>query len=320
MNRLISVIIPVYNAENDILRCVGSILDQNYKNFELIIIDDGAKDRSGTLCDEISLYDNRVCVLHQSNKGAGAARNSGLSIAKGEYIVFVDSDDMIRNGYFEALSKHDEDVVFIDVDNIDSRGRLVKKEYMNSFRNLPKDEILRSQMTGKLPWGGVRKCVKRSLIEQNHISYSNHKIGEEAIYSYQVLRYAKTIGFIEQPVYCYMLHDNSLSNSKVDDPWGDVALALKGLVIECGDYPKYADTLNSFIYTAGAVSVYKMAQYYSFNLFIDKAKKRIAQMDASIDKEYKTDWMHISVKVRFLLWLMKYRCWFTIWVAIRAKR
>ena len=150
----ISIIIPVYNAERFLKRCVDSVLMQTYKDFELILVDDGSKDGSGAMCDNIAAQDNRVHVVHQKNEGAGAARNAGLTIAKGEYIVFVDSDDMIRQGYFEALSKHDEDIVFVNVDNIDEHGRLVKREYMSDFKLLPVDEILRSQMTGKLPWGG----------------------------------------------------------------------------------------------------------------------------------------------------------------------
>ena len=155
MNKpFISVIIPVYNSEHSIKRCVDSVTVQNYQNFELILVDDGSKDGSGAMCDNFAAQDNRVHIIHQKNAGAGAARNAGLTMAKGEYIVFVDSDDMIRQGYFEALAKHDEDVVFVNVDNIDEHGRLVKREYMSDFKLLSVDEILRSQMTGKLPWGG----------------------------------------------------------------------------------------------------------------------------------------------------------------------
>jgi len=153
----ISVIIPVYNAEKYLQPCVDSVLMQTYKDFELILVDDGSRDGSGAMCDNIASQDSRVHVVHQKNAGAGAARNAGLSKAQGEYIVFVDSDDMIRQGYFESLAPHNEDVVFVNVDNIDEHGRLVKREYMSDFKLLPVDEILRSQMTGKLPWGGGKK-------------------------------------------------------------------------------------------------------------------------------------------------------------------
>lgn len=154
----ISVIIPVYNSEHSIIQCVDSVIAQKYKNFELILIDDGSKDMSGALCDIIASRDCHVRVIHQKNAGAGAARNAGLALAHGEYIVFVDSDDMIRQGYFDALAQHNEDVVFVNVDNIDEYGKLVKREYMTDFKHLQMDEILRFQMTGKLPWGGKKVC------------------------------------------------------------------------------------------------------------------------------------------------------------------
>lgn len=150
----ISVVIPVFNAEFFLQRCVDSILSQSYQNFELILVDDGSKDMSGAMCDNIASQDSRVRVIHQKNAGAGAARNVGISVANGEYIVFVDSDDTIRQGYLNSLAQHDEDVVFVNVDNINGHGKLVKREYMTDFKHLSVDEILRSQMTGKLPWGG----------------------------------------------------------------------------------------------------------------------------------------------------------------------
>ena len=142
--------------------------------------------------------------------------------------------------------------------------------------------------------GGVRKCVKRELLTKNNIWYSNHKIGEEAIYSYLVLRFAKTVGFIEKPVYHYLQHEDSLSNSVVDDPWGDVALALRDKAIEVGDYSEYGNTINAFIETAAIVSVYKMAQHYPYNVFRQKAKERWSQMQMQIDKDVPIDKEHQS--------------------------
>ncbi len=315
MTSKISVIIPIYNSEAYIQRCVESVLTQTYKNFELILVNDGSKDGSGKICDNIAAQDKRVCVIHQKNAGAGAARNAGLAIAQGEYIVFVDSDDMLRQGYFEVLAIHDEDIVFINVDNINEDGKLVKREYMTGFKHLSVDEILRYQMTGKLPWGGVRKCVKSNIIKEHNIEYSHHRVGEEAIYSYQVLRYANTVGFIDQACYCYMLRDDSLSQSKEEDPWGEVAISLKKEIDRHGDYMKYADTLNAFISTAAAVSIFKIAQYNSYRSFKSKARKRIKKLQTDIDYNHKIDWKHTNYQVRGLLWLTKIHCWSIIWLA-----
>lgn len=99
----ISVIVPVYKAEQYIEDCVQSILKQTYKSFELILVDDGSPDRSGALCDALAQTDSRIRVLHQENGGAASARNAGLDIAEGRYIAFVDGDDMIHPQYLEFL-------------------------------------------------------------------------------------------------------------------------------------------------------------------------------------------------------------------------
>ena len=94
---LISVIVPVYNSEQTLHRCIDSILGQTYRNFELLLINDGSKDRSGEICDEYASNDSRISVFHQENSGPSAARNFGLTQAKGQYIVFQDSDDYLLN-------------------------------------------------------------------------------------------------------------------------------------------------------------------------------------------------------------------------------
>ena len=95
---IISVIVPVYNAEKTLRRCVDSILAQTFEDFELILINDGSKDQSGDICDEYAAKDPRVKTVHKTNGGVSSARNAGLCIAQGEYIAFIDSDDYIQIG------------------------------------------------------------------------------------------------------------------------------------------------------------------------------------------------------------------------------
>ena len=114
----LSVIVPIYNAEKFLMRCVNSILDQKFKDFELILIDDGSSDASPEICDEIIKNDNRIVVIHQDNAGVAAARNIGIEIATGNYIAFVDSDDFIEEEmYFSMINiaeKYNCDVVMCD--------------------------------------------------------------------------------------------------------------------------------------------------------------------------------------------------------------
>lgn len=110
---LISVVVPVYNVKPYLSECVYSILNQKYSNLELILVDDGSTDGSGTMCDELSETDKRIKVLHIENGGPSAARNAGVKAAKGDYISFVDSDDIVSEDYLKILY---ENAVAFDAD------------------------------------------------------------------------------------------------------------------------------------------------------------------------------------------------------------
>ena len=102
---LISIIVPVYKAEKYLVQCVNSLLNQTYKNLEIILIDDGSPDNSGKMCDAFERNDQRIYVIHQTNRGVSAARNAGIRVATGEYICFVDADDWAVPQYIMELWK-----------------------------------------------------------------------------------------------------------------------------------------------------------------------------------------------------------------------
>lgn len=154
MTPKISVIIPIYNAETYVSRCIESVLDQTYCNWQMILVDDGSKDKSLEICQKYADVDNRISVIHQENAGPGIARNTGIAKASGNYVVFIDSDDYIEKDYFLLLSEHDEDVIFINVRDVDEDGRVLKENFMAKNKNLSIETILRRQMTGKIDWGG----------------------------------------------------------------------------------------------------------------------------------------------------------------------
>ena len=100
---LISVIIPIYNVENYLAKCVNSVIDQNYKNLEIILVNDGSPDNCGSICDEYAQKDNRIVVIHKKNGGLSDARNAGLKISTGDFITFVDSDDYVNKDFISTL-------------------------------------------------------------------------------------------------------------------------------------------------------------------------------------------------------------------------
>ena len=103
MEDLISVIVPVYNVEKYLNKCIDSIINQTYKNLEIILVDDGSQDSSGKICDEYTKKDNRIKVIHKENGGVSSARNIGLNNATGEWIAFIDADDWVDEEYLQTL-------------------------------------------------------------------------------------------------------------------------------------------------------------------------------------------------------------------------
>lgn len=316
---IISVIVPIYNSENYIEKCVNSIKSQTYEGWELLLIDDGSTDNTSEIIDELEKTDSRIKVIHQKNCGPGIARNIGIDNSSGDYIVFVDSDDVIKSNYFEELSKKDSDVVFIDIDQVDENGKVICKEHLSDYKKLARDDFIRCQMTGKILWGGVRKAVKTNLLKTNKIRFTEHKVGEEAIYSFLLMHYAKSFSFINGSVYEYVNHTGSQSDTKDDDPWGSVANALKKRVFQMGLYDEYANTINAFFTTAAIVSLDKMCKNYNFPVFINNSKKRIDRLNKEMDSRYPIDFKHMPQKAIILFPFIRYRLMSPVYFASHIK-
>lgn len=127
---MVSVIVPVYNSSRYLARCIDSILNQSYDDFELLLINDGSIDDSGTICEKYKLRDKRVKVYHQSNKGVSAARNHGLCVSSGEWITFIDSDDYLKPDYlsnFNSSSLAKSDLAIQGITTIDQFGKIINK-------------------------------------------------------------------------------------------------------------------------------------------------------------------------------------------------
>ena len=317
----ISIIIPVYNAERYLCKSIGSVQKQTYRDWEMFLIDDGSTDSSGDICDHFSKEDNRIHVIHQQNCGAGAARNAGIERATGKYVVFLDADDYIEPCYFSKLSSHTEEVIFIDVQLVNESGNILRKEPMSVYSKLSKDELIRNQMTGLLPWGGVYKAVDAQMIKSGEgIKYSNHKIGEEALFSFQILKRATSWGFIDTSVYSYVDHADSLSHAAIDDHWGPVALSLRELIKASGEYALYANTLNAFIQTAAAVRADKIVRNHSisecYSALIDARLWMIKERDNS----YEVDRNHMSLKARFMVFCLNHKLYLVIWIISKMRQ
>ena len=208
---MISVIVPVYNVEKHLEKCIKSILNQTYKDFEIILIDDGSTDKSSQICDEFAIKYNKIKVLHQQNRGQGSARNAGLEIAKGDYIAFIDSDDFIHPDYlrllFQASTETDADIsicnylLFENDEIVSFENEEIKTitEFNNYNVFLP-DIVFnyRQQVMLEVVWN---KLYKRKLF--NEIRFPEVKIHEDTGIYYKLLFSSKKIVFIENTLYFY---------------------------------------------------------------------------------------------------------------------
>lgn len=304
----ISVVVPVYNAEKYLAKCIDSVLKQTYNDWELILIDDGSTDGSADIIDNAAASDKRIIAIHQKNMGPGETRNHGIDIATGNFLVFLDSDDYLDQNYFSLLEEKakNSDLVFIDVLQVTPTGEILAREPMSIYENWDKERILRSQMTGKIPWGGVRKAVSVDLLHRNAIRYTTHAVGEEALYSFQVLYAATSIAFIdEKPVYYYVNHEGSQSKTLLDDPWGPVALNITSFLKDNKLYSEYGDTANAFQFTATVVSLDRIARTYSGKERMQKVKQRVEQLLKSYDRSVEIDTGSMSFKAKIFVPFLK---------------
>lgn len=213
-NPLISVIVPVYNVEKYLERCVNSIINQTYQNLEIILVDDGSPDNCGAICDEYAKKDSRIKVIHKENGGLSSARNAGLDIATGEYITFVDSDDYISidifDKCFQLSNVQDFDILIFGMSVLDNNSKLLfKDEYENktySFFQTIYD------ITLPLKTSACNKLFKKSIVANFRFPV-NIIHGEDLIFWLKVLNQNLVIVSIDFFGYYYIKNDNSITTS-----------------------------------------------------------------------------------------------------------
>lgn len=216
-----SVVIPVYNVEKYLKQCVDSILAQSFTDFELILVDDGAKDNSGKICDEYAQGDSRVKVIHKENGGAADSRNVGTSQALGEYVVYIDSDDFIEDkGFFEELyqkAKDGTDIVCYKFKKyFEASGAYASCSF--SIPDLDKLGSMGEKASALVsndafycsPWS---KIVRLGLLKDNNISFQKGLLGEDQEWYYHIMLCAKSIDGIDKDYIIYRQTSNSTSRS-----------------------------------------------------------------------------------------------------------
>lgn len=212
---MVSIIIPVYNVIDYLPKCVESILAQSYSSFEVILVDDGSLDGSGTICDTFALKDTRVRVIHKANGGVSSARNIGLRCATGEYISFVDSDDYVGNNYLQRLvdemDRNNADLVVGGEINVENGN-----EQMFAFKSITLTQKKFSDLFSEYdlqkrcsPWG---KLFKARIIKDAELEFNDGvHLGEDIIFMFHYIKLCEKICLTSSSEYYYVQRGGSLT-------------------------------------------------------------------------------------------------------------
>lgn len=231
MDYLVSVIIPVYNSQQYIDECVKSVINQTYSNIEIILVDDGSKDKSGEMCDCWAKMDNRIKVVHKPNAGLGMARNTGLENVTGDYVEFLDSDDYISNDCVETLisqiKNRKAEVVYCKYARFDAERVYLDTASNSNIRVFSGEDIVENvllEMVGSLPYARMDSGFDMSactalysmdIINKHTLRFKSEReyISEDLLFNVEFLRSANTVVAVDELLYYYRMNGNSLTTT-----------------------------------------------------------------------------------------------------------
>lgn len=324
----ISIIVPVYNVEDFLPACVDSILAQTDPDFELLLIDDGATDGSGRLCDQYAEKDKRIRVIHQENKGLGGARNTGIEAATGSHLLFIDSDDMIAPQTVarlrEAQALLDTDLLIFMYDTVDEAGAHLQ-DFVDDF---PMEQVLSIQdhpaENGRYLLGAPvawNRLYRRSLFVETGVRFPGRVWYEDIRTTIKLMVHAKRIAFLPDVLYRYRMREGSITknihadrNVEILEAFEDLFSYFRGQ----GLFEAYRIPLGfltvSHVYIAASVRV----------LRIDPNHPLLERFRAFLLQEfpgYRSNPMmtRLSRNQRIVMWLLDRRMYRTIRMIFKIK-
>lgn len=226
---LLSIIVPIYNVEDYLDRCINSLINQELRDIEIILVNDGSPDNCPYMCEEYKKKDNRIKVIHKKNEGLGYARNTGIEIAKGKYIAFVDSDDYVKLDMYKELCtlaiRYNLDMVISGFNKKMNNGKIIKKEEVDDIKILSTKEEINQfalDMIGSLPsdnndykyemsvWRGI---YLNEIIKKNDIKFPSEReyISEDIVFHIDYFEKVKKLAVIPNTYYYYCENDSSLT-------------------------------------------------------------------------------------------------------------
>ena len=308
-NDLISVIVPVYNVEKYVKECIDSILSQSYKNLEILLIDDGSTDNSGKICDRYSELDKRIKVVHKNNGGLSDARNAGLNIAKGNFVTFIDSDDIISDDYIESLYvcqlKKNADIVVCRFTRFKNRDELLNYKstsFYNEYSVSSIDYYLKTLYQNDHTLYSVSACAKlykRSVFD--NLRYDKGKMNEDFLLIDKILKKTSKISIIDKKLYYYRISTNSITTSGFNEKKLYVINHCNNLLAnESDSLIKQAILINMFTRCIELLTIMRESRYTNKKVEKDlwniiKCNRKVVIKDKNIRNRIK-----ISVIISYL--------------------
>lgn len=229
MQDLISIIVPIYNVQQYLHKCIDSILKQTYKEFEIILVDDGSPDECGSICEEYAQKDSRIKVIHKNNQGLGEARNTGLEVAKGKYVYFLDSDDWIEPNMLQSMLSEMQtekaDFVMCGFKKCTTGREPIIDHHTDVKRVFVGKEIVQNLLLPMVAQKSTVKadytinmCVwtnlyKRDIIDKNSLCFLSEReyLSEDICFNLQYLLHVQKAVLLPDPFYCYRYNPSSLT-------------------------------------------------------------------------------------------------------------
>ena len=319
MNELVSVIVPVYNTENKLKKCINSVTNSSYTNLEIIIVDDGSEEKTALLCNQLKQQDKRIKVIHQKNKGVSCARNKGIDIAKGEYITFVDADDYIDEKMIKVLltnlRKYDADISMCKYNEIyrDKKICINKVSEIIKIQEVP-DVLIDFFEKNEIGWNVWGKMYKREIVGTTRF-LEGKRTAEDMYFLYRVLKKTKRLVIKENALYNYVKWDTSTMNSKNIDKFFDTFSLIQKV---------YEDSEVSEVYNESKLKFYLCKSLWFFKLIVAKGTKNNTEEIEMRRKKFLNNLQNKKIKCSFrekweLLLLNKTEFGFKIYSVIWGK-
>lgn len=278
---MISIIVPVYNVEKYLDRCIISILKQSFKKWELILLNDGSTDKSGEICNKYKQVDNRIRVIHKKNTGVSSTRNLGISLSRGNYITFIDSDDWIEPDYLELMYKS---MRVMNVDIVVSGCVYEDKFGSNNPFKKGKSEILskyKAQLEflkqDKFIWSIYDKLYNKNLFNKYRFD-EKLKIAEDMLLFWQLINGVKKIGYVPLYKYHYDRIASKTMNSNFERKWFNPLHVKKLIYCDAKNISLEHKLLAKSIYVGELVGLSKKVliygkKYYLLRILQSKIRK-----------------------------------------------